>query len=152
MEFMRNIIVTACILSVVITIAGNIKSGERFRKQLNVIFSLVFVSGVLGIAVKTGFDIELHEYTTEAYDNCFDEIENNANQVLKTEIESRTDKIIKDLLNKNNISFEKISSYINIHDDGSISFNRIDYKGDDFLSAEKLIKNTFKEAEVSRIE
>ena len=52
----------------------------------------------------------------------------------------------------NKISYEKISSSINIEEDNSIIINRIDYKGDDFEQAEKIIKENFKNTEVNRIE
>lgn len=152
MEFMKSIIVMACVLSVILTIAGHLKSGEKFSRQLNVIFAFIFVSGVLGTAVKVGIDFKLPDYSGEEYEGEYFRLEENSQKVLKAEIENRTNKIIEDLLNKNNISYDKISSDININDDGSISINKIDYKGDDFERAGKLIESNIIGAEVNRIE
>lgn len=152
MEFMKNIIFTACILSVVITIAGNLKSGEKFSRQLNVIFALVFSAGVLGAAVKTGIDFQIPDLNTEAYSENFSDVEKNAQGMLKSEIEIRVNKIIGDLLYKNNISFDEINTDINILEDGSININKIDYKGDEFEKAEKIIKENFQDTEVKKNE
>lgn len=152
MEFMKNIIFTSCILTVAITIAGNIKSGEKFSRQLNLIFSLVFSAGVLAAAVKTGIDFEIPDLGGEISEFEYSELESTADKALETEIEARTDCIIEDLLEKNKISFEKISTDINIEDDGSIIINRIDYRGDDFERAKKLTEENFKDAEVKKVE
>ena len=152
MEFMKSIIVMACVLSVILTISGHLKSGEKFSRQLNIIFAFIFVSGVLGTAVKAGIDFKLPDYSGEEYEGEYFMLEENSQKVLKAEIENRTNKIIEDLLKKNNISYDKISSDININDDGSISINKIDYKGDDFERAGKLIESNIIGAEVNRIE
>lgn len=152
MEFMKGILVTACVLSIAITIAGNIKSGEKFSRQLNLIFSLVFTSGIITAAVKTGIDFELPDYSDEFYLQEYSEIESNARLAVKAEIEVRINGIIGDLLDKTNISYEKVSADINIAEDGSIDINRIYYKGDDFERAGLIIEENFTGAEVNRIE
>ncbi len=148
MEFMKNVMLTACILSVILTIAGHMKSGEKFSRQLNIIFSLVFISGVLASALKTGFDFNLSDYSIEAYEEEYTVMEENAMGAVENEAELRINNVIENLLRKNDVSFEKISSDININEDGSISINRIDYKGDDFEKAEDLIKNNLDVEEV----
>ena len=152
MEFMKSIIFTSCILTVAITIAGNIKSGEKFSRQLSLVFSLVFSAGVLATAIKTGIDFEIPDLTGSVTEDGYTEAESSADMMLKSEIRSRTDCIIEDLLKKNNISFEKVSTDINIEDDGSIVINRVDYKGDDFEAAKRITEENFKGAEVNRVE
>ncbi len=152
MEFMKSIIFTSCILTVAITIASNIKSGEKFSRQLNLIFSLVFSAGVLAVIVKTGIDFEIPDLSGEAYDAEYSDLQSNADEAVKNEIELRTNVIIEDLLRKNNISFEKISTDINIEDDGSIFINRIDYRGDDFKRTKSLMEENFRDTEVNKIE
>jgi len=152
MEFMKTIIFTSCILTVAITIAGNIKSGEKFSRQLNLIFSLVFSAGVLTSVVKTGINFEIPDLSGEVYAEEYSDLQKNADNAVKVEIESRTNVIIEDLLRKNKISFEKITTDINIEQDGSIVINRIDYEGDDFERAKRVIGNNFNDTEVMRVE
>lgn len=152
MEFMKNIIFTSCILTVAITIAGSLKKGEKFRQQLNMIFSLVFSAGVMGSIIKTGMDFEIPEFGFYDYRAEYSEIENNADKTLKSEIELRTNAAVMDLLNENKISYEKIAVNIDIEEDGSININSIYYEGDDFKRAEKIINDYFKDVEVSSSE
>ena len=152
MEFMKTIIFTSCILTVAITIAGNIKSGEKFSRQLNLIFSLVFSAGVLTSVVKTGINFEIPDLSGEVYADEYSDLQKNADNAVKVETESRTNVIIEDLLRKNKISFEKITTDINIEQDGSIVINRIDYEGDDFERAKRVIGNNFNDVEVLRVE
>lgn len=152
MEFMKTIIFTSCILTVAITIAGNIKSGEKFSRQLNLIFSLVFSAGVLTSVVKTGINFEIPDLSGEVYADEYSDLQKNADNAVKAEIESRTNVIIEDLLRKNKISFEKITTDINIEQDCSIVINRIDYEGDDFERAKRVIGNNFNDVEVMMVE
>ena len=152
MEFMKTIIFTSCILTVAITIAGSIKSGEKFSRQLNLIFSLVFSAGVLTAVVKTGIDFEIPDLSSEVYADEYSDLQETADEALKQEIELKTNSIIEDLLRKNHISFEKIITDINIEQDGSIFINRIDYRGDDFEKAKRVIMNNFNDTEVNKVE
>ena len=152
MEFIKNVIVTICILSIIITVTGNLKINEKYKRQMNMIFSLVFSAGVLATAIKNGIDFEMPDLNEDTYYENYSEIEENAEKYMINEIQSRTDKIICDLLNKNSISYKTISTEINISEDGSILINNIYYKGDDFISAEKIIEENFSGTEVIRID
>ena len=67
MELMKKIILSACFLSVIITIADSIKPGEKFTQQLKMIFSLVFITGILSAALK-GFETGVDDYMTKPID------------------------------------------------------------------------------------
>ena len=47
MELLKKVILSACFLSVVISLADSIKPGDRFSRQLKLIFSLIFISGII---------------------------------------------------------------------------------------------------------
>ena len=152
MDFMRKIILTSCILSVVITIAECVKPGEKFSRQLKTIFSLIFIIGIVTAGIKTGIDFELPDYDETQYSNNYSDIEKKADDIVKSEIEDNISQNIENLLKKNNISYEKIYTYININEDRSIDINRIDYKGKDFEQAQMEIRKAFTDAEVNKIE
>ncbi|MGN0614289.1 MAG: hypothetical protein ACI4JB_10385 [Porcipelethomonas sp.] len=152
MEFLKKIILTACIISIAVTIADCLKPGEKYSRQLKNIFSVIFVSGLIAAAVKTGIDFQLPEFDVNTYSQEYSDIERTADAALETEVEKRIDEIAENLLKNEKISCEKIVSDININEDGGISINRIDYKGDDFEQARRIIEENFSGTEVNRIE
>lgn len=152
MDFMRKIIITSCILSVVITIAECVKPGEKFSRQLKTIFSLIFIIGIVTAGIKTGIDFELPDYNDIEDKNNYNDIEKKADDIVKIEIEANLSNNIENLLKEKNISYEKIYTHININEDRSIDINRIDYKGKDFEQAHREIKKAFTDAEVNKIE
>ncbi len=152
MDFMRKIIITSCILSIVITIADCLKPNEKFSRQLKTIFSLIFIIGIVTAGIKTGIDFELPEYEDEAYNDSYESIKKTADEALKREVEVKINKKVEDILTEKGISYEKIYANININEEGGIDINRIDYKGKDFEQARKEIANNFTDVEVTRIE
>ena len=136
MELMKKIILSACFLSVIITIADSIKPGEKFTQQLKMIFSLVDIPAFADL-----------EYS-EDYNN----VENAADNILKEETESKIDAYIEDILLENEVTFDKISSDVNIDENNSININRIDYKGTEFEQARNIIIENFGDVEVKKIE
>lgn len=152
MDFMKKIIITSCILSVVITIADCVKPGEKFSRQLKTIFSLIFIIGIVTVGIKTGIDFELPDYEKNEYVEKYIDVEKTADEALKNETEARINNIIENLLSEKNISYEKIYANININEEGSIDINRIDYRGKDFEQARKEINKNFTDVEVTRIE
>lgn len=152
MEFMKKIILTACILSIVITVSECIKPGEKFNSQLKTIFSLIFIIGIVMSGIKTGIDFELPDYNDFEYNENYNDVKETAQEVLKSEVEARINSSVEDILKKNNISYEKIASDVNINEDGRIDINRIAYKGTEFEQARTEIEKSFTNTEVSRIE
>ncbi|MGN1481664.1 hypothetical protein [Porcipelethomonas sp.] len=152
MEFMKKIILCACFLSIVITIADSIQPGEKFSRQLEMIFSLVFVTGIVSVALSCDFDFEIPAFAeVEDYDS-YNNLDDTADQAVKDETEKRINEYIENLLEENGIGFEKISSEININEDNSISINRIGYKGEEFEQARSIICENIDASEVNRIE
>ena len=128
MELMKKIILSACFLSVIITIADSIKPGEKFTQQLKMIFSLVFITGILSAALKGDFAFDIPAFADLEYSEDYNNVENAADNILKEETESKIDAYIEDILLENEVTFDKISSDVNIDENNSININRIDYK------------------------
>ena len=144
MELMKKIILSACFLSVIITIADSIKPGEKFTQQLKMIFSLVFITGILSAALKGDFAFDIPAFADLEY--------SEDDNILKEETESKIDAYIEDILLENEVTFDKISSDVNIDENNSININRIDYKGTEFEQARNIIIENFGDVEVKKIE
>ena len=152
MELMKKIILSACFLSVIITIADSIKPGEKFTQQLKMIFSLVFITGILSAALKGDFAFVIPAFADLEYSEDYNNVENAADNILKEETESKIDAYIEDILLENEVTFDKISSDVNIDENNSININRIDYKGTEFEQARNIIIENFGDVEVKKIE
>lgn len=152
MELMKKIILSACFLSVIITIADSIKPGEKFTQQLKMIFSLVFITGILSAALKGDFAFDIPAFADLEYSEDYNNVENAADNILKEETESKIDAYIEDILLENEVTFDKISSDVNIDENNSINIKRIDYKGTEFEQARNIIIENFGDVEVKKIE
>lgn len=152
MELMKKIILSACFLSVIITIADSIKPGEKFTQQLKMIFSLVFITGILSAALKGDFAFDIPAFADLEYSEDYNNVENAADNILKEETESKIDAYIEDILLENEVTFDKISLDVNIDENNSININRIDYKGTEFEQARNIIIENFGDVEVKKIE
>ena len=72
MELMKKIILSACFLSIVITIADSIKPGDKFSRQLKMLFSLVFITGIVSAALRCDFSFDFPAFADiENYDDMF---------------------------------------------------------------------------------
>lgn len=152
MELMKKIILSACFLSVILTIADSIKPGEKFTQQLKMIFSLVFITGILSAALKGDFVLDIPAFADLEYSEDYNNVENTADSILKEETESKINAYTEDILLKNNVTFDKISSNVNIDENNSININRIDYKGTEFEQARNIIIKNFGDVEVKKVE
>lgn len=152
MELMKKIILSACFLSIVITVVDSIKPGEKFSQQLKMIFSLIFITGIMSVALKGGLSIDIPAYADLEYSDDYNSLEDAAGIALKSETEKNINAYIEDILLKNDVSFDKISSDVNIEEDNSIIINRIDYKGMEFEQAREIIINSVGDVEVNKIE
>lgn len=152
MELMKKVILSACFLSIVITIVDSIKPGEKFSQQLKMIFSLIFITGILSVVIKGGLNFDIPAYANLEYSDDYNSLEDAAGMAVKSETEKNINVYIEDILLKNDVSFDKISSDINIEEDNSIIINRIDYKGMEFEQAREIIINNMGDVEVIQIE
>lgn len=152
MELMKKVILSACFLSVVITIVDSIKPGEKFSQQLKMIFSLIFITGILSVVLKGSLNFDIPAYADLEYSDDYNSLEDAAGIAVKSETEKNINVYIEDILLKNDVSFDKISSDVNIEEDNSIIINRIDYKGMEFEQAREIIINNMGDVEVNQIE
>ena len=145
-------ILTACVISVIISIADTLRPTEKFTAQLKPIFSLIFIGGILAAVSKTAFDIELPELSDSSYSTEYTRISEQVNETLEKQISGRINDSTAELLKKEGISCDEIRSEINIKESGGIDIKRIGYKGRSFEKARVIIEDSFPETEVVKIE
>ena len=149
---MKKVILTACVISVIISIADTLRPAEKFTAQLKPIFSLIFIGGILAAASKTAFDIELPELGGGTYTDGYSSINEQVNETLERQISERINDSTMELLKNGGIACEEIRSEINIKESGGIDIKRIGYKGKSFEKAKVIIGQSFPETEVVKIE
>ncbi len=145
-------ILAACFISVVITLADSVKPGDKFSSQLKLIFSLVFICGILTAALngqyESGFDLSFDTDNIETYDS----ISGAAESSVISSAESSIADTVRNVLDENGVSYEKITASINIEDDSRININEIGYKGDEPERAAEVIRENIGDTEVRNIE
>ncbi len=149
---MKKMILAACFISVVITLADSVKPGDKFSSQLKLIFSLVFICGILTAALngqyESGFDLSFDTDNIETYDS----ISGAAESSVISSAESSIADTVRNVLDENGVSYEKITASINIEDDSRININEIGYKGDEPERAAEVIRENIGDTEVRNIE
>ena len=102
--------------------------------------------------MKGDFAFDIPAFADLEYSEDYNNVENAADNILKEETESKIDAYIEDILLENEVTFDKISSDVNIDENNSININRIDYKGTEFEQARNIIIENFGDVEVKKIE
>ncbi len=149
---MKKMILAACFISVIITLADSVKPGDKFSSQLKLIFSLVFICGILTAALngqyESGFDLSFDTDNIETYDS----ISGAAESSVISSAESSIADTVRNVLDENGVSYEKITASINIEEDSRININEIGYKGDEPERAAEVIRENIGDTEVRNIE
>ncbi|MCM1226865.1 MAG: hypothetical protein NC320_05485 [Clostridium sp.] len=152
MELMKKLIISACFLSIVISLADMLKPGEKFTRQLKMIFSLIFISGIILSVANSDFEFELPTAAAPDEIEGYKEIESAADKAVLEAAETSVNDMICRILTTEGISFEKISAVINMNDDGSINIIEVGYCGEEYDRALEAIVKNFGQTEVKRLE
>lgn len=125
MDGIRNLVLISCILAVAISLLEMVSPSNRLKKQLRLIFSLIFIIGIVTpiFSGKISFsgintaDLSLKE----GYKNVSADIDNE----LKLQIEENISNRLTEKLEINGYSVKGILTMINILDDKSIVINEV---------------------------
>ena len=125
MDTLSKIVLIACILAIAISILNTLYPSKKFEKQVHLIFSLIFLIGVL-TPIVTG-SVQLSIPTANTFDNnqSYQDMQNNINATYKTTIESNISKSLSNRLVQNKINVKEISTKVNIAEDNSISISEV---------------------------
>ncbi len=152
MDYIKKMVITACILCVIITIAECLRPGSGASKQLKTLFSLIFFSGILAAAANSSFDFQLPEYGTEEFENNYDKLEDSIFVSVAEQTGQKLSIMAEELLKKEGIECKKIVCDVNISENGRIDINRISYEGKSFERARRILEKNFSGTEVTEIE
>lgn len=152
MELLKRVILTACFLSTAITIADSVKPGEKFSRQLRLIFSMIFITGTAAAALNCDISPELPALAADPEPGNYKSVEEAADKAVSAAAERSVTDMICRILTGRGISFEKINVVINMNDDGSIDINEIGYCGSEYEKAAEAVKSGVGDIEVKMIE
>lgn len=152
MELLKKVILSACFLSIVISLADSIKPNEKFAKQIKLIFSLLFISGIFVAIANSEFDIDIPVAADVNELEGYKAVSDTADRAVIYSAESSVNDMVCRILTSRGIGYKKIIVNVNMNDDGSININEIGYCGDEYESAVVAIKENVGEVEVKRIE
>lgn len=152
MELLKKVILSSCFLSVVISLADSIKPGERFARQLKLIFSLIFISGFVTSAANGNFNFDLPVAADVGELENYNDMSDAADKAMMYSAEQSVIDEIKRILTAQGISFEKITVNINMDENGGIIINEIGYCGMEYERACNIIRSNLGEVEVSFVD
>lgn len=156
MELLKRVILTACFLSTAITIADSVKPGEKFSRQLRLIFSMIFITGTAAAVLSSDISPELPALALDPEPGNYKSVEEAADKAVSSAVSSAAEKSVNDMicriLTAKGISFEKIDVVINMNEDGSIDINEIGYCGSEYEKAAEAVKSGVGDIEVKMIE
>ena len=152
MELLKKMIISACVLSIIISLADSLRLGNGMSRQLKLIFSFVFISGIIASVSGCEFEFELPALADVCELEGYENISDAADRAVLDSAEQSVINMTERILISQGISYEKITADININDDGSININEIGYCGNDFDRAVSAIKSGIGETEVKGIE
>lgn len=125
MNEIQLVIISAGILAVVMNIFESVYPAEKYAKQMQMIFSLIFILCLIKPVICC---IESVSDTVESIDVINDNIavkSENTLDYFKGSIERNISSQMKDILTDNGITVKEIKTSINISESGSISINEI---------------------------
>lgn len=152
MELLKRVILTACFLSTAITIADSVKPGEKFSRQLRLIFSMIFITGTAAAVLSSDISPELPALALDPEPGNYKSVEEAADKAVSSAAEKSVNDMICRILTAKGISFEKIDVVINMNEDGSIDINEIGYCGSEYEKAAEAVKSGVGDIEVKMIE
>ena len=139
MATMKAVVLTACFLGIAVSIADTLKPGERFGKQIRLIFAVLFIIGITAPFLKDGIP-ELSDIDSVEASAVYMDIQEAVDDQLKESIESNIGSSLGALLAEKEITADKITVSINIEDGKSISINKVTLRCGNIAAAEAVIK------------
>lgn len=125
MEDIQKIILISCVLAIGISVADMLCPGKKYEKQMKLIFSLIFLTGLVtpiisgDVHFSTIVSLSLHE--SSEYSN----IENSVYEIYCSNIKRNIENNLINVLSIKQIKLKEIDVNINIKSDKSIFINEV---------------------------
>lgn len=141
MEEIGNAVKTVCIVSGAICIIECMVSGTRFRNQIKLILSLIFVIVLISPIIRGNFDTDIIDI--ESYFNIdYSESEDKYIEELKKQTEANISEVLMEQIRASGIKCEEIKVSVNISEANSISINSITVSADNYEDAAEVIRSS----------
>ena len=138
MDILEKMVFSACLVSCAVAVADALKPSDKFNRQLKMIFSALFLCGLLAPAVSGSFSLDL-PVNGSADSGIYNKIDTDSE--LKKAIEDNIAKTAEEILRQDEISFKKVSVSVNINEDNSIDINEICICSSEFEKAAESLKS-----------
>lgn len=138
MDIFRGAAASACFLGIIFSALGTIVSGEKFSRQINILFSLIMVLTVAAPFADFDLDLDIPEISDTFEQNSSEIYSRNLTETVQSELCGE----IGSLLEENGIIPVKISADVNNFADGSISISKVSVSlsdSKDIKRAERLL-------------
>lgn len=140
MDTFRLISFTACFLGIVITIFDVLYPSDKYKKQIKMIFSLIFVLTLAKPISLLEFNLPMIEETVTVNTQHFSELSSNTDAYFIQSIENNISNVLKTKLNEIEVSTQQIETSINILENNSICITEVKITLDDIQYAERVRK------------
>lgn len=139
MEALRKIVIIACLLAIAIAIVDMLYPSKKFDKQVHLIFSLIFLIGIITPFLSGSVNFNLSDISTVEQSQNYVEIQDNVNKQYVSTIESNISCSLSTLLNQNQINIKEISTKVNIAEDNSISISKVNIACNNINDNQKIL-------------
>ncbi len=120
MEFLKNITISVCALSLVYSIMM-LLTPDRFKRQMKSVISVIIAVTIGGIILHGGYD---DDFLSSLEIPSFD-ARSSSNEMMLTELEARLNVQIEKLIEEKGIPVEKVETDIDIDADNCIFISRL---------------------------
>ena len=138
MDAVRKIVLISCFLAIALSILDMLYPNKKFEKQVHLIFSLVFIIGIITPFLTGGIAFAIPDIERMETSQTYSTIQNTVQNEYKSEIEANVNRSLFALLQKNQTNAKEISTKINIADDNSISIIEVEVMSDDSGEDQKI--------------
>lgn len=124
MTEMKMLVISACFLSVGISVVRALLPGKKFENQMRLIFAFMFVSAIAVPVISGDVSFEIPELSENASVGAFSY---NFDENMISETERRVEEGLKNELEYRNLPVKKITVSINIRDENRISISNVGF-------------------------
>lgn len=125
MNLIRNVTIIACYIGIAISILDFLTPSEKLRKQIKLIFSLVFLIAIASPILKGNISLELPAIQPVHESDEYMEVENTFNESLEFYFKKNIKQALTQKLEVNGLSPKEISVIVNKDENNCISISEV---------------------------
>lgn len=125
MESIRSITFIACFLGIAIAMLDIVTPSEKTKKQVRLIFSLVFLIGIITPIMKADIDLKIPEVSPFEENEAYIQITNQYEKCVLNQFQENILTSLEQTLNASSIFPKEISLNVNIGENNCISISEV---------------------------